>query len=488
MEPVRFAIWAAVSSLPQAKKISLDDQIAEAQEHVERHGGQVVATLRVPGQSRSIVLFEDACARIDAYAELRDLIQRKAFDVLIYLDRSRLGRKASLSMAVVELCHEAGIQTYEMESPPAALGLSASHDDALIGAIKSVGAQREVEKLSERHKSGMIGRAKAGKFPSFLPYGYRYEYDSAGNKRAVIDEDEARNMRYALLELYVGKSLPMTQVADELNTLGYVYRSGEPWKHHHIERILNNLIKATGKIELNKRSRRNRPYIVAKGEHPPIFTDEEYEYIQDHRANRKRYKRRPKAPWLFSGVLTCATCGNPLHVGDWRKPTKAYMCTYNYCPGGRVHESVVIEFVTDAIHYIAEQANRDALVSARTDDTATETIHQIEQLRKRLNDIDASTERLVRAYVDLGAISDIEFTEQKRRLADNRQAIDERLAELLERQKADGNMAEYPLRLEDIAQRGLSMLDAPTREANAWLRRHFEILIADYTVEEVRYL
>lgn len=154
----------------------------------------------------------------------------------------------------------------------------------------------------------------------------------------------------------------------------------------------------------------------------------------------------------------------------------------------RQHESIVIEFVTDAIHYIAEQANRDALVAAKTDDTATETLHQIEHMQKRLADIDASRERLVRAYIDLGAISDAEFAEQKHRLAENRQAIDERLAELLERQKANGNIAEYPMRLEDIAQRGLSMLNAPTREANAWLRRHFEILIADYTVEEVRYL
>ena len=75
----------------------------------------------MPGESRNIVLFEDACRRIDAYARLRKLIETRAFDVLIYLDRSRLGRKASLSMAVVELCHEAGIVTYETENPPASL-------------------------------------------------------------------------------------------------------------------------------------------------------------------------------------------------------------------------------------------------------------------------------------------------------------------------------------------------------------------------------
>lgn len=485
---MKFAIWAAVSSLPQAKKISLDDQVAEARQHVERHNGEVTAVLRVPGQSRSIVLFEDACKRIAAYAELRDLIHQRAFDVLIYLDRSRLGRKASLSMAVVELCHEAGIQTYEMESPPSSLTHTQSHDDALIGAIKSVGAQREVEKLTSRHRAGMIGRAKAGKFPNFLPYGYKYVYDSHGEKHAEIDEDEASIMRHALLDLYMDKAMAMTQVATELNALGYVYRSGDPWKPHHIERMLNNLIKATGKVELNKRSKRNRPYIIADGQHAAILSDDEAAAILEHRQARKQYIRRPKSPWLFSGVLTCATCGNPLHAGDWRKKTRVYVCTYNFCKGSRVHEPLLIEHLRDAIHYVSEQANRDALIAAKTDTGTVEALEQIDRLRARVQEIDGATERLVRAYVDLAAITDEEFTEQKRRLAENRTVIIERLAELRERERESVDLAAYPLRLEDIAQRGLSQIERPTREANAWIRQHFEILIADYTVEEIRYL
>src|SRR5690606_23048770 len=118
---LRFVSWAAVSSLPQTKKVSLEDQLRTNREHIARYGGQLVAELVVPGKSRSIVLFEDACRRIEAYARLRELIDARAFDVLIYLDRSRLGRKASLSMAIVELCHEAGNATYETENPPVAL-------------------------------------------------------------------------------------------------------------------------------------------------------------------------------------------------------------------------------------------------------------------------------------------------------------------------------------------------------------------------------
>ena len=95
--------------------------------HAEKHGGQVVAELVVPGESRSIVLFEDAARKMQAYAELKRLVDARAFDVLVYLDRSRLGRKASLSMAVVELCNVAGIICYETENPPATVALSTIH-------------------------------------------------------------------------------------------------------------------------------------------------------------------------------------------------------------------------------------------------------------------------------------------------------------------------------------------------------------------------
>lgn len=48
----RVAIWAAVSSLPQAKKVSLEDQLAQGRAHAERHNATVVAELVVPGESR----------------------------------------------------------------------------------------------------------------------------------------------------------------------------------------------------------------------------------------------------------------------------------------------------------------------------------------------------------------------------------------------------------------------------------------------------
>src|SRR5690606_34972617 len=107
--------WAAVSSLPQAQKISLDDQLAVNRQHIEKHDGILIAELVVPGESRDIVLFEEAAAKMDAYAQLKALLDAKAFDVLICLNRSRLGRTLALAETVAELCRRAGVFVYETE-------------------------------------------------------------------------------------------------------------------------------------------------------------------------------------------------------------------------------------------------------------------------------------------------------------------------------------------------------------------------------------
>ena len=139
MAKLRAVSWAAVSSLPQAKKISNEEQLRVNAVHAAMINADIHAELVVPGESRLIILVEDACKRIPAYRRLVDMIEARSFDVLIYLDRSRLGRKASLSMAIVELCHDAGIATYETEST-SGLMMGDTYDQMLVGAIKSVAA------------------------------------------------------------------------------------------------------------------------------------------------------------------------------------------------------------------------------------------------------------------------------------------------------------------------------------------------------------
>ena len=227
----RAAIWAAVSSLPQAKKVSLEDQLLVGREHVARHGAQVVAELVVPGESRDIVLYEDACRRINAYATLDGLISTKAIDVLIFLDRSRLGRTAALSMAVAELCNRAGILLYETESPPPTLDFRTSdHSDMLIGAIKSVDAQQEIRRIQERHRKGMRDRVEKGKMPGKINFGWKPVYEAGKLTDYAIDEEAATTVRL-IVSLYLDKGFvaALDAVHGDFAVAVFDGRSGELW-------------------------------------------------------------------------------------------------------------------------------------------------------------------------------------------------------------------------------------------------------------------
>jgi DNA invertase Pin-like site-specific DNA recombinase len=159
----RFVSWAAVSSLPQAQKISLTEQREINLRHIERYGGTLVADLIVD-ESRDIPELSEACERIDAYKTLRELIKSGGCDVVICLTRSRLGRVLSLVETIAELCRRSGIVIYETDAPPANLDLEGDKNvDLLTGAVRSWGAQREVEELRRRNQMGMLGKFKTRK-------------------------------------------------------------------------------------------------------------------------------------------------------------------------------------------------------------------------------------------------------------------------------------------------------------------------------------
>ncbi|MBX3050850.1 MAG: recombinase family protein [Caldilineaceae bacterium] len=492
---MRFVSWAAVSSLPQAKKVSLDDQKATNREHATRHGGQIVAELTVPGESRNIVLFEDACRRIDAYAQLRDLIAAKAFDVLIYLDRSRLGRKASLSMAVVELCHEAGILTYETENPPARLDqIQTSHDDMLIGAIKSVGAQREIEKLQERHRMGMMERVREGKLPAGVPWGWTATYDTDGNRTLTIDEPAAAAIRTMLLDLYLVQGLGLDSVAERLNETGVATPTGLQWEKSNVQGVMRLLWRYAGYSEVNRRG--DRPYTRARGNWPPILSEDEAQSIEDEKKRRVFGRRGVATAYLFSTCVSCAECGNRMVYATHRRNRPGHKmqvslrCSHHpRIPHRHTHisENKVRAALEEAIAYLQTPENRRAILADSQQTNAAHIETEAAQQQAQAAQIQEAIHRADDAYVS-GRMDAERYQRQVERLAAQSAAIAKRLAELDTARKDADHEAHRATRLDEIAADGPAILDGDTRAANAWLKRHLRLWVEDNEVVRVEYL
>ena len=470
----RFVSWAAVSSLPQAKKISIEDQLANNRRHVERRGGELVAELVVPGESRSITLFEDAARKMPAYAELKRLIDNRAFDVLIYLDRSRLGRKASLSMTVVELCTDAGIAVYETENPPAEIRATASHDDMLIGAIKSVGAQREIQKIQERHRMGMIGRAQNGLPPNNLVYGYRWQYADDGSRRIVIDEAAADVVREIIALYLSGMTSP--SIAQELNGRGIVSPTGRMWTGIKIYNIVKHGERYAGFVELNKVSG-SRPYLKTAGAWPPIIDENTLAVILSEIQARAR-NHRISWPYVLTAACYCQVCGAPMRYNPMRGGQNAerQIRCMQHRPGVYVMEHYIFDALRSAMSML-RHADIDALV-AEQENPLADIEAQMATHHANIKRLEAALKRADDAYVQFGALDAARYAEQVRSIQ-AQIAAERKQVELLANKAANvqqaGNRRE---RLESVIATGLSRLDSDDAQAtNVWLRRTLRVWV-----------
>ena len=403
----RVAIWAAVSSLPQAKKISLEDQLAQGRAHAAMHNAVVVAELVVPGESRDIVLFEDACSRIRAYEQLKALIDARSIDVLIYLDRSRLGRTAALSMAVAELCNRANILLYELDSPPQSMEFArADHDDLLLGAIKSVGAQQEIRRFTDRHRKGMIGRANAGKFPARINYGYKAQYDASGLFDEYVIVEQAAAVVRLIISLYLDSGLGSPEIADRLNRAGHDAPDGGLWSSPSVVSILNHIKVYAGSLEYNKRSRTGRPQVTALGIWPAIIDVATVRRVQDERSRRAGAPKAIHSTYRYSLICYCATCGERMkaETATTARQTRAGMREYvsrRYrCKGGHtaIPERKVHRAMTMVIQRLQNDAYRAGLVEEQSGSGVDDLRAQLADYHQRIADLQDAINRADNDY------------------------------------------------------------------------------------------
>jgi len=485
---MRWVSWAAVSSLPQAKKVSIDDQLAENRRHVEQHGGQVVAELVVPGESRSIVLFEDACRRIEAYDQLRRLIDARAFDVLVYLDRSRLGRKASLSMSVVELCHDAGIACYETENPPASIKPTDSHDDALIGAIKSVGAQREIDKLRRRHEMGMADRVRRGQFPGTPPFGYIWRYHEDGSRTVEVDEQAAAVVRQVVALYLDGHGTPM--VADKMNEAHVAAPLGGTWDKGSVNNILRRIWTYAGYVELNQRSR-NRQHIRAKGKHAAIIDDDTARQVEAERAARMQNRKLSDTTYHLSGVVHCMECGRAMHCvatftqRDGRRYDYISLRCTRHESTRHCSYSLAMRQLRRAILAI-DTLDIDSLL---TDDAELSELllGQIAEQEATIERTQAAMQRADDAFVS-GAMDGERYRRQVDRLVSQVAAAQTEIDRLRTRHANEADTAARRQRIESVSADGIAKLNGDPTTGNAWLRRHVRMWAQDGRIVSVEWI
>lgn len=492
MENPRIVLLRAVSTDEQAEndKESLKYQDRLNREHAARWHGVIVDDLLIDGKSRNYILWDDACRELEAFAQLNELIERKAFDILMCMDITRLGRTAALVTTIAALCERSGIRIYETSAPPASIDGPIGFDHRLLMLFKAGQSEHEVRKFAERASFGRQAQVKKGKHANRPPYGLKKAYRIKGDEvesYTVIDE-EARPVIELFFDLYINHGLSQYQITREFNARKLLTPTGRQWDVKLIRIFLVNRWTYAGYVTWGRFSKHPEKAYRIKAEWPAIISEE---MVRAAEVRMKEHAQKPKAagrPHRFSMMMRCKQCGASMSTSEGKSKngvTKVpgYICRMR-CLKSYVRESVVIAALEEAIRYLQDYSRLDMLVGEMPpDEIDLDTL--LDEARKSLESVNSERKRLTLAFTREA----IELDEYEPLMADLKLRYAEiaaRINELEDKIAATPTPEQRRQRLETIRDAGLDMLHHPDRAyANAWLRQHFIIYIDKNRVAQI---
>lgn len=523
-------IWAAVSSSPQVKNVSLDAQLADALQFADRFHVQVVGLLVVPGRSRYITLFDRAAQTVDGlhivgnavayaaqhglekiiervvgngetipgvevvfvYAKLLELVEAHQLNVLFFLNRSRIGRKAALSITVADLCAENGVKLFDMESPPSSLSVNISHDEQLIGAVKSVGFERDIRDLIDKTKNGLVRRVENGLFVNRVPWGYSRVFDSAGQVVGYTLDPQVREIVLLFVKMYLDGH-GQESIAAEFDRRGFITPSPGRWNHEKVRGLLQKTWAYAGYSEINRKSLSGRQYFRAKGIWEPIFDEETAQRILAEQKSRIRKPKSISNPYRFSRCVICDICGRSMAAKRlaWRSSSKpgaamGYRHQYRCVVHGFVSEKKIERAMIKFIERLNDDNFRADLADLPQSNELEQIVQRIEMLQ---NEVDRRKAGIAKADDDYYLSGTLDEDRYRALVSAAKKQIDNALIEitsLQDRLSQLENDTKRGERIEQVRNAGAELLMNPdVRVANAWIRQHFRIYVRDSQVKDI---
>src|SRR5690606_17806078 len=163
--------------------------------------------------------------------------------------------------------------------------------------VASWAERGDSEPVSERVRSAMRRKAVKGEALGRPPYGYR-----VGPRRKLeLVPEEAVVVRY-IFRLYLHDGLGIRKIAGKLNEEGIPTRRGGRWSMVTVRDLLRN------RAYLGTYTRFG---VKIPGSHPPLVSPEDFRAVQERLQSRQTGGRERKVtPFLLSGMVYCARCGN----------------------------------------------------------------------------------------------------------------------------------------------------------------------------------
>lgn len=331
---IRVAVYARVSTDMQAKeeKASLPEQLSQCKELIKSKGWLYTGEYKDVQQTGE----EADYLNREGLRQALKGAENSNFDVLVVWANDRLGRRAKVIRDIRDKFETYGVQIFSLDNPllitdPRFFNPSSNSKHRLLEAIKDQMAEEENKMKTVRLSMGKLHKAKKGKIPCKVPYGYKkvdkpIEKEEGSFKLQTsvkIVESEAEIIRI-IFDLYLNKSYGFRKIVETLNEKGLRTRKGNKWSYSTVRYMMSNptyagKVRWGWRLSKSKQSRKRlasgHTGIVVNGIHEAII--EEDVFIEVQKKIKKRAKlggRAVSSRGLLTGILKCGRCGGNAYL------------------------------------------------------------------------------------------------------------------------------------------------------------------------------
>src|SRR4051812_24156956 len=291
---MRAVIYARVSSDPNDRGRSVEEQETECRAVCERNGWDLVETFKDNDRSASRYATKDR----PSYRSLIEFIDAGKADVLVTWESSRSSRDLAEYVRLRNLFERHGV----LLSYSGRVFDMAEADDRFQTGLDFLLSERESDQTRKRVLRAVRANAEKGRPHGRPLYGYRREYDGRGELVAQVpDEATAPIVREAARRVLDGET-PFA-VAQDFDRRGIpTPRNGSRWDLTMIKRLCINPGYAGKRVHQGR--------VVGDATWPPLLDEGAHLALVARLGDpRRRSQRDSSAKHLLSGIVTCGTCG-----------------------------------------------------------------------------------------------------------------------------------------------------------------------------------
>jgi site-specific DNA recombinase len=432
------ALYLRVSTEDQSENFSLPSQQRALTAYAEQNDYLVAHTLTDDG-------FTGEDLQRPALIRMRDLVRRKAVNVIVIYEPDRLARKLSHFLLLQDEFDSARVRVEYVTFP-----VTDNHEGKLSLNMKAVFAEYEKEKIKERTTRGRKEKALQG----LIVGGRRtFGYILTDGKYTVCEvEAEVVRMIY---RWFTEEGLSIRQIVLRLNARGFKPHTASKWGKSSVHRILSNESYA-GKTFYNRRKRvaGNTPELHhhdKKTRHewksrtewieiavPQLITEGTFAAAQTKLAmNREAMSGRPaRHSWLLSGFIKCAKCGRRYSSFPSRG-VRYYRCvgvdrmSTHPCDAPKIKAEQIEECVLKALKCILANPRllESKLASAARDGRDLDS--ELVAIEKQLSKVRVRESKLIDLALDDGITRSI-MLEKMREIRSERESLEQLRRDILD--------------------------------------------------------